>query len=142
MRAALPPSTSPHSGGVLSLPKEGRTVAAASARSRGRVEDVYPWGSTDFDPGRANTKESGLGQTTPVYMYPDGRTAEGVWDLAGNVWEWLLAEPGDLKGGSWYQGSERATASARFRLAPLAWDNGFGFRLVCVPLSRVAGSGF
>ncbi|RLT38983.1 MAG: hypothetical protein DWI57_11040 [Chloroflexi bacterium] len=134
MRAASPPSNSPHFG--------GRTVAAASARSRGRAEDVYPWGSTEFDPARANKEESGLGQTTPVHMYPDGRTAEGVWDLAGNVWEWLLAEPGDLKGGSWYHGSERATASARDRSVPNSWNYNIGCRLVCVPISRVAGSGF
>ena len=47
----------------------------------------YPWGD-EFDPAKANTEESGLGQTTPVHMYPGGQTAEGVWDMSGNVWEW------------------------------------------------------
>ena len=53
--------------------------------------ETYPWGK-NFDPANANTKESGLDQTTPVHMYPDGvrrfAPAVEIWDLAGNVWEW------------------------------------------------------
>ena len=48
----------------------------AAVRSRHGKE--YPWGSDDFEPARSNTKESGLGQTTPVHMYPNGATRDGV----------------------------------------------------------------
>jgi hypothetical protein len=46
----------------------------------------YPWRGP-FETWRANTEESNLIQTTPVHMYPDRRTAGGVWDMSGNVWE-------------------------------------------------------
>lgn len=44
----------------------------------------YPWGE-NFVAANANTEESDLNQTTPVHMYPDGATPEGVFDLSGNV---------------------------------------------------------
>lgn len=138
MRAALPPeppSNSPRSSAVLSLSKEGRAVGRADGK------DLYPWGSAEFDPARANTKESGLEQTTPVQMYPEGATAEGVWDLAGNVWEWSAdVDEKDgrpwLKGGAWYWDAERARASSRLGYGPNLRFNYFGFRVVVVPSSH------
>jgi formylglycine-generating enzyme required for sulfatase activity len=48
----------------------------------------YPWGD-QFDRGKCNTYESGLGRTTPVGLYsPDGDSPYGVADMTGNVWEW------------------------------------------------------
>jgi formylglycine-generating enzyme required for sulfatase activity len=103
---------------------------------------TYPWGP-EFDPARATTKESDLGQTTPVHMYPDGKTPEGVWDMAGNVWEWTCDDDGDrsnpwfyLKGGSWYQSSDSATSAARDWDFPLYRNHLIGFRVVVVPISR------
>jgi iron(II)-dependent oxidoreductase len=48
----------------------------------------YPWGNA-FDPGRANTWTSGLAGTVPVDQYPNGCTANGIYQLVGNVWEWV-----------------------------------------------------
>jgi formylglycine-generating enzyme required for sulfatase activity len=48
----------------------------------------YPWGDK-FDKSKCNTKESGIGATTPVGAYsPGGDSSCGCADMAGNVWEW------------------------------------------------------
>jgi iron(II)-dependent oxidoreductase len=51
----------------------------------------YPWGDL-FDPKRANLWASGLGRTVPVDAFPDGATPNGIYQMSGNVWEWL-ADP-------------------------------------------------
>lgn len=103
---------------------------------------TYPWGPT-FDPARANSEESGLGQTTPVDMYPDGQTPSGVWDMAGNVWEWTSSDDGDTKilfyylaGGSWYNDASRVGSAARDWLNQWNWSVDLGFRVLVVPVSR------
>jgi iron(II)-dependent oxidoreductase len=48
----------------------------------------YPWGDL-FDPERANLRASGIGQTVPVDAFPRGATANGIYQMSGNVWEWL-----------------------------------------------------
>jgi len=99
----------------------------------------YPWGN-EFDIAKANTEESDLNQTTPVHMYPQGATPEGVWDLVGNIWEWTYDEKTNgipwLKGGSWYWGINRSVSAARSLLAANLWDYHIGFRCVVVPISR------
>lgn len=55
--------------------------------ARGRHGRLYPWGN-DFDPFRCNSWESGIGGTTPVYQYPNGRSEDKCFDMAGNVFEW------------------------------------------------------
>jgi energy-coupling factor transporter ATP-binding protein EcfA2 len=111
------------------------------AAARGSHGRKYPWGSDDFDPRRANTKESELSQTTPVHMYPTGSTPTGVWDMAGNVWEWTNEIDVEgwvyLKGGSCYNDAEGAKVSAAGGgYARYGWQVDYGFRVVVVPLSR------
>lgn len=55
--------------------------------ARGTTGRLYPWGA-DFDRLKCNSSESGIGHTTPVYQYPKGRSQDGCYDLAGNVFEW------------------------------------------------------
>ena len=48
----------------------------------------YPWGNM-FEPARTNLSASGVGQTVPVREYPTGATPNGIYQMTGNVWEWL-----------------------------------------------------
>lgn len=47
----------------------------------------YPWGSDPPSDALLNWNNA-VGSTTAVGSYPAGATPTGVFDLAGNVWEW------------------------------------------------------
>ena len=89
----------------------------------------------------ANTAESKLERTTPVHMYPDGATPDGVWDLAGNVWEWTSDKYGSTSGyyicgGAWWSAASGVGASARPSSYPDLRHYDGGVRVVVVPISR------
>lgn len=58
--------------------------------SRGTDARTFPWGEA-FAASRCNTREGGVGGTTPVGVYPDGASPCGALDMAGNVEE-LVAD--------------------------------------------------
>jgi hypothetical protein len=102
----------------------------------------YPWGEI-FYASRANTAESELDRTTPVDMYPDGSTDDGVLDMAGNVWEWTNTRYRSastvgyvLMGGCWMDLSNRVGSAARDWDHPGDWGDLSGFRVLVVPVSR------
>ena len=89
------------------LPTEAQWEFAA----RGGVADMpYIWGDAPLDPTRANvwqgtfptrnTNEDGFVKTSPVGSFPPN--AIGLYDMAGNVWEWCS----DIYGANTYEGRE------------------------------------
>jgi formylglycine-generating enzyme required for sulfatase activity len=90
------------------------------------------WGD-EFDPARCNTREAGPHKTTPVGAYPEGASAHGCYDMAGNVWEWSASlwseqEPYRvLRGGSWLSRRDFAACSYRSNERPLHRSYNVGF---------------
>jgi formylglycine-generating enzyme required for sulfatase activity len=71
----------------ITLPSEAQWERAARG-DRDRRE--YPWGD-HFEVTRCNSAELGLGNTTPVGIFPDGASPYACLDMAGNVWEWTCS---------------------------------------------------
>ena len=115
----------------------------------------FPWGQ-EYIPGAANIDETAedapvgpyfLRSATAVGLYETGRSALGIYDLCGNVFEWTssgwkpgadpIGEPSDqpasfrgVRGGSWYNSVRFASAAARDCLDPDLSVFDVGFRLV------------
>jgi formylglycine-generating enzyme required for sulfatase activity len=68
------------------LPSEAEWEAA----TRGEAGRAYAYGER-FDPTRCNTVETHLRRPTPVGVFPDGDTPEGIADLTGNLYEWTAS---------------------------------------------------
>lgn len=58
--------------------------------ARGEDGRRYPWGD-EWDPARA-AHRGGARHTLPVGCFPAGRSPHGLWDCAGNVWEWCAGD--------------------------------------------------
>lgn len=68
------------------LPTETEWEHAA----RGGLNALFPWGNEPVDGRRANFSGSGLKTTSPVGKYP--ANGYGLFDMAGNVWQFLWDE--------------------------------------------------
>jgi hypothetical protein len=110
--------------------------------ARGDEGRKYPWGSEEPDK-HSEPFRGVVGDVTPVGLFPDGDTPEGVSDMAGSVWEWTgSGEEGlkSLRGASGESGASYLRAANRDRDGPVFRLSYLGFRCVrevILVLSRV-----
>ncbi|WP_435869105.1 formylglycine-generating enzyme family protein [Actinomadura coerulea] len=133
------------------LPLTGLPLAAAAALAAqlgGRIPTSaewewmagggrrrFPWGEAAPGSQHANLRGAGPGRTTPVHTHPAGRTPDGLWDVAGNVWEWTTApwrrdRIALLRGGSYLSLPQYAACAHANDAPPDLRSPGIGIRIV------------
>ena len=131
---------------AVRLPTEVEWERAA----RGVTGLIYPYGN-EFKAEQGNVGETGIGKTSAVGIFPDGKSPDGVLDMSGNVWEWCLSEYRKpevkpqldarkeklntdtnrvLRGGAWFYDNDFVRAVFRYYYSPGLRHGDSGFRLV------------
>ena len=146
---------SAQTGQTFRLPTEVEWEAAARGGQRRRY---ILWGGqgrryafgNNFDAARCNTFETHIRRTTPIGVFPGGKTPTGLVDMTGNTWDWTSSlytpypydaadgreapsPPGArrvVRGGSWGLVQVVARASYRLDFAPDFRCYSLGLRVV------------
>jgi len=134
------------------LPSEAEWEKAASWDDEAKTKRTYPWGET-IDCTYANYygKDGGndycVGDTTPVGSYEGGKSPYGLYNMAGNAWEWVSslympypfdandgredmssADPRVLRGGAWNDLVDYGRSASRSSGYPAASNFYVSFR--------------
>ena len=116
------------------LPSEAEWEKAASWNPESGFASAYPWGETLPGPETCNCDRTYRGSTA-VDRHPAGRSAYGVEDMMGNVWEWTSSsfqgyggfEPWPYEGYSqiYFDGEHRVLRGGSWATRPWAMRASF-----------------
>lgn len=148
------------------LPSEAEWEKAAGFDPIESIRYLYPWGDA-FDSTRLNfcdkncprdfrdgSADDGHQDTAPVGSYADGHSPFGIYDMSGNVMEWVSdwydprfyrdstdtnplgpveGQFKTIRGGSWLSPAEDTVVTARDSFDPLVARTNLGFRCAMTP---------
>ena len=125
--------------------------------ARGRTDDIYPWGNeapTRLHANYGRKEWNNHLALVPVGSFEEGRSPYGIYDMAGNAWEWVsdwydydyyknsprrnpigptTGEAKVVRGGSWLYVPEFLRSAHRFAAQPTNRHFGYGFRCAKTP---------
>lgn len=113
------------------------TAAEWKAACQGPDRDAYPYGAR-YRENDCPAKEPAAARSG---RFPVCRSYFGVYDMAGNLWEWTSTPASDpdffmVAGGNWTTGNEATCALAKFSFYPAVRYPFVGFRCCEDPSQR------